>query len=101
MANPFIGVRIPRELAEALDARIKQTGQSKSDFVIEALRLSLGVVPCQARLSDVERRLSALEETTQAVSKALTNLQGSAAHHADRTHTEAMRDASDHSLENG
>ncbi len=45
MPNPFLGVRIPPELHEALMARVKATGQSKSDLVLEALKTYLGINP--------------------------------------------------------
>jgi|GEM_PF-2228846 len=62
MANPFLGVRISPELNEAIAARMKQTGQSKSDIVIAALRSYLGMSSSQQRLEEIEQRLSALEE---------------------------------------
>jgi len=64
MANPFIGVRISPELNEAIAARMKQTGQSKSDVVIAALKSYLGISSSQERLEAIEQRLSALEEIT-------------------------------------
>jgi len=65
MANPFIGVRIPPELEQALIARIQETGQSKSDIVISALKSYLGMKSCYERLDEVEQRLSILEEIAQ------------------------------------
>lgn len=62
MANPFLGVRISPELNEAIAARMQQTGQSKSDIVIAALRSYLGMSSSQQRLEEIEQRLSALEE---------------------------------------
>ncbi|CDM93340.1 MAG: YlcI/YnfO family protein [Limnospira sp. PMC 1291.21] len=61
MPNPFLGVRIPSEVHEALMARVKITGQSKSDLVIDALRSYLGISPQQEKLDQLEVRLSALE----------------------------------------
>ncbi|MGP1382723.1 MAG: CopG family ribbon-helix-helix protein [Thainema sp.] len=61
MPNPFLGVRIPQDLSDAIAARIQETGQSRSEIVIEALRLYLGIAPEQARLDSVEERLSAVE----------------------------------------
>lgn len=61
MANPFLGVRIPADLNEAILARMRQTGQSKSEIVIDALKVYLGMSPQQDRLDSVEERLSALE----------------------------------------
>ncbi|EKD10689.1 hypothetical protein SPLC1_S060600 [Arthrospira platensis C1] len=42
-------------------ARVKITGQSKSDLVIDALRSYLGISPQQEKLDQLEVRLSALE----------------------------------------
>ncbi len=61
MANPFLGVRIPRELDEAIAARMQRTGQSESDVVIKALKAYLGLLPCQDRLTAIEQRLANLE----------------------------------------
>lgn len=61
MPNPFLGVRIPSEVHEALMARVEITGQSKSDLVIDALRSYLGIAPQQEKLDQLEVRLSALE----------------------------------------
>lgn len=62
MSNPFIGVRISQELNEAVLARMKQTGQSKSEVVIAALNSYLGISSPQERLEVIEQRLLALEE---------------------------------------
>ena len=61
MPNPFIGIRIPTNLNEALLARMHETGQSKSEVVIAALRSHLGLASPQQRLEDIEQRLSILE----------------------------------------
>lgn len=61
MTNPFIGVRIPLELNEAIAKRMKETGQSKSDVVIAALRSYLGLASPLERLEAIEERLAALE----------------------------------------
>ncbi|MGB7439777.1 MAG: hypothetical protein WA919_01800 [Coleofasciculaceae cyanobacterium] len=62
MSNPFIGVRISQDLNEAVLARMKQTGQSKSEVVIAALKSYLGISSPQERLEVIEQRLLALEE---------------------------------------
>lgn len=62
MPNPFLGVRISPDLNEAIAARMRETGQSKSDIVIAALRSYLGMPSSQERLDEIEQRLSALEE---------------------------------------
>ncbi|NJL84201.1 MAG: hypothetical protein HC890_17090 [Chloroflexaceae bacterium] len=63
MPNPFVGVRIPHELNEALVARTRETGQSKSDVVITALKNYLGVASYEERLAAIEERLAVLEAT--------------------------------------
>ncbi len=65
MANPFLGVRIPPELEQAILTRMKETGQSKSEIVISALRSYLGIMSCHERLDNVEQRLSALEKSVR------------------------------------
>ncbi len=61
MANPFLGVRIPPEVHEALMAQVKATGQSKSDLVIDALKAYLGMASQHDKITELEIRLSALE----------------------------------------
>lgn len=61
MPNPFLGIRIPTDLNEALIARMQETGQSKSEVVIAALRDHLGLASHQKRLDAIEQRLSILE----------------------------------------
>ncbi|MGL5081572.1 MAG: YlcI/YnfO family protein [Microcoleaceae cyanobacterium] len=61
MPNPFLGVRIPPDVHEALLARVQATGQSKSDVVVDALRAYLGMSSHQDRIGDLESRLSVLE----------------------------------------
>jgi Ribbon-helix-helix protein, copG family len=65
MANPFIAVRITPDLDAAIAQRIKETGQSKSDVVIEALKTYLGILPQAHRLAEIEQRLSALEASVE------------------------------------
>jgi Arc/MetJ-type ribon-helix-helix transcriptional regulator len=65
MANPFIAVRITPDLDAAIAQRVKETGQSKSDVVIEALKTYLGILPQAHRLADIEQRLSALEASAE------------------------------------
>lgn len=61
MPNPFLGVRIPPDIHEALIARMHETGESKSDIVIQSLRAYLNLPSSHDRLTQVEARLSALE----------------------------------------
>jgi DNA polymerase III delta subunit len=65
MANPFIAVRITPELDAAIAERMQETGQSKSDVVIEALKSYLGIHPFTNRLADIEQRLASLELLAQ------------------------------------
>jgi predicted DNA-binding protein len=61
MPNPFLGVRIPPELEEAIIDRMHKTGESKSDIVIAALKNYLELPSCHQRLTEVEERLSRVE----------------------------------------
>lgn len=61
MPNPFLGVRIPPELEQAILERMQHTGQSKSDIVIAALKMYLDLPSCHQRLTQVEERLSEVE----------------------------------------
>jgi hypothetical protein len=67
MANPFIAVRITPELDAAIAARMHETGQSKSDVVIEALKSYLGIQPFTQRLTVIEQRLAALEVFAESI----------------------------------
>jgi hypothetical protein len=67
MANPFIAVRITPELDAAIAARMQETGQSKSDVVIEALKSYLGIQPFTQRLTVIEQRLAALEVFAESI----------------------------------
>lgn len=74
MANPFIAVRITPELDAAIAKRMEETGKSKSDVVIEALKFYLGTMPCAMRLAAIEERLSiveALAESTHQVQQSI------------------------------
>lgn len=75
MANPFLGVRIPPEIQAALIDRMHETGQSKSDIVILALRCYLGMAPCYEKLEEMEQRLSALEAIAKDAQKHLSTHQ--------------------------
>ncbi|MEB3356506.1 MAG: hypothetical protein VKK04_07245 [Synechococcales bacterium] len=68
MANPFIGARISPELEDAIAARMRETGQSKSEVVIAALETYLGMRPCYERLAAIEERLAHLEKVAKPVS---------------------------------
>ncbi|MEL7037917.1 MAG: YlcI/YnfO family protein [Cyanobacteria bacterium J06592_8] len=68
MPNPFLGVRIPPELHEALMAKVKATGQSKSDLVVEALKTYLGMADQPDKVAELESRLSILEHRLDSLS---------------------------------
>ena len=68
MANPFIAVRITPELDAAIADRMQETGRSKSDVVIDALKTYLGILPCTQRLAAIEDRLTALEVLAENIS---------------------------------
>lgn len=61
MPNPFLGVRIPPEIEQAIVERMQHTGQSKSDIVIAALQAYLELPSCHQRLTEVEERLAEVE----------------------------------------
>jgi predicted DNA-binding protein len=69
MPNPFLGVRIPPEVHEALMAQVEATGQSKSDLVIDALKAYLRMTPQHDKITDLEMRLSALEAQLEHLSQ--------------------------------
>ncbi len=73
MPNPFLGVRIPPELYEALMAKIETTGQSKSDIVIQALSAYLGIATQHQKLEDLETRLSKLEQKLEQLTHRIEN----------------------------
>lgn len=61
MPNPFLGVRIPPELEQAIIDRMQQTGESKSEIVIAALETYLEMPSYHQRLTELEQRLSEVE----------------------------------------
>lgn len=67
MANPFLGVRIPPDLNEAIAARVRETGQSKSAITIEALRGYLQRPAKRDRVESLEQRLAALESEVRRI----------------------------------
>lgn len=89
MPNPFLGVRIPPELDEAIAARMHKTGQSKSDIVIEALKVYLRMPSCQERLAAIEQRLADLEEiAAEAMRLRAAESSGQQHHHHHHHHTQ-------------
>ncbi|MGF1493561.1 MAG: YlcI/YnfO family protein [Microcoleaceae cyanobacterium] len=67
MPNPILGVRIPPEVHEALMARVEMTGESKSDIVVDSLRTYLGMSKGVDRLSELENRLSVIENKLEEI----------------------------------
>jgi hypothetical protein len=90
MANPFIAVRITPELDAAIAARMQETGQSKSDVVIEALKSYLGIMPFTQRLTVIEQRLAALEVFLESVENPIS-------HAPDRPTTAPPSHSTEHS----
>lgn len=67
MSRENIGIRLPSELIAELKAQAAATGQTKTDLVEQALRISLGMPQESSpakRLSDLEGRVAALEATS-------------------------------------
>lgn len=87
MPNPFLGVRIPPDVHEALMARVEATGQSKSDTVVDALRAYLGMSSHQDRIGELESRLSVLETQLEDLSQRSlpeSHIENSAASHLEQ-----------------
>lgn len=80
MANPFLGVRISPELDRAIAARMKETGQTKSDIVVDALKTYLGIMPYQARLEALEQRLASLEAVVTRLDEPVHHPQSPSSH---------------------
>jgi hypothetical protein len=76
MAKPFIAARIPQTVADKLDERVKDSGQGKTDIIINALAQYLGCsieVPEETqavdRLIAVEKELTKLQNRVRALEK--------------------------------
>lgn len=65
--NPLLSVRIPSDLNELLEARMQETGGSRSDVAIEALE-------CFLRPASLEEELPHLKHRLQQVETALNQL---------------------------
>ena len=72
MGKPQITVRISPSLLVELNQHIERTGTSKTDVVVSAIAQYLGCkeeVPLSQRMTEVERRLAALEAKEKVVAK--------------------------------
>ncbi|MFM6192639.1 MAG: hypothetical protein ACKPE9_13590 [Planktothrix sp.] len=54
-------------------AKIENTGQSKSDIVIQALSAYLGIATQHQKLEDLETRLSTLEQKLEQLTHRIEN----------------------------
>jgi hypothetical protein len=75
-SNPIFGARIPTDLRERLEGHMTESGQSKSDLLIDALSRYLDVLdgklvpvgeqpgpsPIDHRMAAMEERMAILEE---------------------------------------
>lgn len=66
MSKPFFSGRIPQDLLDAVEAHCSETGESKTDVLINALSNYLKhptkTTPIEDRLSLLEDRVAALEK---------------------------------------
>lgn len=76
MAKPFIAARIPQIIADKLDERVKESGQGKTDIIVNALAEYLGCsidIPEETRAVDrlvaVEKELAELNIRVGALEK--------------------------------
>ncbi len=72
MANPFFSGRIPQDLYDQIEQRKAQTGESKTDILINALAayLNYPLVPRSTPTSEVSKEMfAALEERVAMVEK--------------------------------
>jgi len=66
MPSPFIGVRVPQEIYDALQAHIESSGEKQPKVVVNALQAYLNLpasaeTSLEERVNHLEDRLSALE----------------------------------------
>jgi hypothetical protein len=61
MGKTQLNVRLPEGILEALDKRANKTGESKTDIVYKALASHLGIGSTAPDISDIVKRLEALE----------------------------------------
>jgi len=66
--NPLLSVRIPEDLAADLDEKAAELSVSKSQVVLLALKNLLQPPDETDRLTEVERRLNALESNLARIS---------------------------------
>lgn len=59
--NPLLSVRLPSDLHERLEQKIEASGESKSDIAIAALMAYLMPPTPEDEVSQLKRRVEALE----------------------------------------
>ena len=72
--SPTVGVRIPSEWLEEINALCEQTGKTKTQIMLEALALYLGkntVVGINADLGEIRTLLENHEQRLKAIEKKL------------------------------
>ena len=68
MSKSSLGLRIPTSLFNELNSYVEKTGTSKTEVVCSAIAEYLGCadsVPLSQRMTEFERRLTALEAKTK------------------------------------
>ena len=67
MANPFFSGRIPQELLDRVEKHVQDTGESKTNILIQALAtyLNFPVQPSNSNNSTLEKRLNDLEQQVE------------------------------------
>ncbi|MEB3312210.1 MAG: hypothetical protein VKJ02_18445 [Snowella sp.] len=65
MASRAVNIRVPETLYKRLQSHISQTGSTQTDAILAAMASYFGadnMVPLVERMSQLEQRLSALEQ---------------------------------------
>jgi hypothetical protein len=79
MASPFIGVRVPQEIYDALQAHIEEKGEKLPKVIVNALQAYLNLpgsaeTSLEARVNYIEERLSVLEGQSSHSEKSVKEL---------------------------
>jgi len=86
MPSPFIGVRVPQEIYDALQAHIESSGEKQPKVIVNALQAYLNL-PASAETS-LEERVNYLEKRLSALEGRSSHSQGSV---RELTHAEVAR----------
>lgn len=64
MANIFVGIRLPAEVVDTLDAKAEELGKERSQVIREAIAFYLGIAldPTEERISKLEREVAEIKE---------------------------------------